>query len=118
MKFKLPVDVCTPAGVAKMLIKDSNKLSSKDLKQGRCNPVFLLLTLICVSTLLPYQINHLCSVFLNYIHACLFSVGATFTSAMSSGSMIARQNKQIKEALFMKKVQQDTKEEQTNHLKW
>ncbi|XP_026015848.1 cilia- and flagella-associated protein 221 isoform X1 [Astatotilapia calliptera] len=71
VKFKLPVDVCTPAGVAKMLIKDSNKLSSKDLKQ-----------------------------------------------AMSSGSMIARQNKQIKEALFMKKVQQDMKEEQTNHLKW
>lgn len=70
MKFKLPVDVCTPAGVAKMLIKDSNKLSSKDLKQGRCNRVFLLLTLICMSTLLAYQINHLCSVFVE-LHACM-----------------------------------------------
>lgn len=55
---------------------------------------------------------------LNYMHAFLFSVGATFTSAISSGSMIAQQNKQIKEALFKKKVQQDMKEEQTNHLKW
>ncbi|XP_028286274.1 cilia- and flagella-associated protein 221 isoform X2 [Parambassis ranga] len=66
-----PVDVCTPAGVAKMLIKDTNKFSSKDLKQ-----------------------------------------------AISSGSMVPLQNKQLKEALFIKKVQQDVREEQANNIKW
>lgn len=39
---KPPGDVCTPAGVAKMLIKDTDKLSSKDLREGRCHPVVLL----------------------------------------------------------------------------
>ena len=29
-----PLDVCTPAGVAKMLIRDTDKLSSKDLREG------------------------------------------------------------------------------------
>ncbi|KAM4560585.1 cilia- and flagella-associated protein 221 [Odontesthes bonariensis] len=65
------LDVCTPAGVAKMLIKDINKLNSKDLKQ-----------------------------------------------ALSCGSVAGLQSRQIKEALFMKKVQKDVKEEQANHLKW
>lgn len=32
---KPPVDVCTPAGVAKLLIKNTKKLSSKDLKEGK-----------------------------------------------------------------------------------
>lgn len=32
--LKPPSDIWTAAGVAKMLIKDSNKISSKDLKQG------------------------------------------------------------------------------------
>ncbi|KAM4537986.1 cilia- and flagella-associated protein 221 [Fundulus diaphanus] len=50
---------CTPAGVAKMLIRDINKLHSKDLKQ-----------------------------------------------ALSCGSMKGKQSRQMKEALFMKKVQQ------------
>ncbi|XP_042261354.1 cilia- and flagella-associated protein 221 [Thunnus maccoyii] len=68
---KPPVDVCTPAGVAKMLIKDSNKLSSKDLRE-----------------------------------------------VMSGGSMVGLQNRQMKEALFIKKVQQNVKEEQANHLRW
>lgn len=40
--LKPPVDVCTPAGVAKMLIKDTNKLGSRDLREGRCHPVILL----------------------------------------------------------------------------
>lgn len=31
---KPQTDVWTPAGVAKMLMKDSNKISSKDLKEG------------------------------------------------------------------------------------
>ncbi|XP_059183689.1 cilia- and flagella-associated protein 221 isoform X2 [Centropristis striata] len=64
-------DVCTPAGVAKMLIKDTNKLSCRDLRE-----------------------------------------------AMSCGSMAGLQNRQMKEALFLKKVQQNEKEEQANHLKW
>ncbi|XP_037617594.1 cilia- and flagella-associated protein 221 isoform X1 [Sebastes umbrosus] len=65
------LDVCTPAGVAKMLIKDTDKLSFKDLKE-----------------------------------------------AISCGSTVGLQNKQLKEALFVKKVQQNVKEEQANHLRW
>ncbi|XP_044044430.1 cilia- and flagella-associated protein 221 isoform X2 [Siniperca chuatsi] len=64
-------DVCTPAGVVKMLIKDTNKLCSKDLRE-----------------------------------------------AISCGSMLGLQNRQMKEALFMRKVQQNVKEEQANHLRW
>ncbi|XP_034054666.1 cilia- and flagella-associated protein 221 isoform X1 [Gymnodraco acuticeps] len=69
--LKPPVDVCTPAGVAKMLIIDTDKLSSKDLKE-----------------------------------------------AISCGSMAGLQNRQMKEALFRKKVQQHVKEEQANHVRW
>ncbi|XP_040888487.1 cilia- and flagella-associated protein 221 [Toxotes jaculatrix] len=65
------VDVSTPAGVAKMLIKDTNKLSSKALRE-----------------------------------------------AISCGSMVSLQTKQMKEALFIKKVQQNVKEEQANHIRW
>lgn len=68
---KPPVDVCTPAGVAKMLIKDTSKLNSKELKE-----------------------------------------------AISCGSMVGQQNRQMKEALFLKEVQQNVKAEQANHLKW
>ncbi|KAM7375161.1 hypothetical protein PAMA_014307 [Pampus argenteus] len=69
--LKPPVDVCSPAGVAKMLIKDTNKLSSKDLRE-----------------------------------------------VISCDSMVGLQNRQLKEALFIKKVQQNVKEEQANHLRW
>ncbi|XP_027147163.1 cilia- and flagella-associated protein 221 isoform X3 [Larimichthys crocea] len=69
--LKPPVDVCTPAGVAKLLMKDANKLCSKDLRE-----------------------------------------------ALSCGSMVGLRNRQMKEALFMKKVQQNVKEEQGNHVKW
>ncbi|XP_041822424.1 cilia- and flagella-associated protein 221 [Chelmon rostratus] len=69
--LKPPVDVCTPAGVAKMLIKDTQKLSSKDLREAIC-----------------------------------------------CGSVAGLQNRQIKEALFIKKVQQNVKEEQANHMRW
>ncbi|KAK5600320.1 hypothetical protein CRENBAI_026797 [Crenichthys baileyi] len=65
------VDVCMPAGVAKMLIKDINKLNSTDLKK-----------------------------------------------ALSCGSMKGKQSRTMKEALFMKKVQQAAGEEQANHLRW
>uniref|UniRef100_UPI003AAC5FD2 cilia- and flagella-associated protein 221 n=1 Tax=Centroberyx gerrardi TaxID=166262 RepID=UPI003AAC5FD2 len=65
------VDVSTPAGVAKMLIKDIDKLSSKDLRE-----------------------------------------------AISCSSMVDLQNRQMKEAFFMKKVQRDVKEERANHLRW
>ncbi|TDG96168.1 hypothetical protein EPR50_G00237020 [Perca flavescens] len=68
---KPPGDVCTPAGVAKMLIKDTDKLSSKDLRE-----------------------------------------------AISCGSTVGPPNRQMKEALFIKKVQQNVKEEQANHLRW
>ncbi|GLD68476.1 cilia- and flagella-associated protein 221 isoform X1 [Lates japonicus] len=69
--LKPSVDVSTPAGVAKMLIKDTNKLSSKALRE-----------------------------------------------AISCGSVVGLQNKQMKEALFLKKVQQNVKEEQANHVRW
>ncbi|KAG8004627.1 hypothetical protein GBF38_008963 [Nibea albiflora] len=69
--LKPPVDVCTPAGVAKLLIKDTNKLSSKDLRE-----------------------------------------------ALSRGGMVGLRNRQMKEALFMKKVQQNMKEEQGNYVRW
>ncbi|KAM6893485.1 LOW QUALITY PROTEIN: cilia- and flagella-associated protein 221-like [Xenentodon cancila] len=65
------VDVCTPAGVAKMLIKDINKLTSKDLKQAVC-----------------------------------------------SGSVAGLQSRQMKEALFIKKVNQAEREEQAKRLSW
>ncbi|XP_042369202.1 cilia- and flagella-associated protein 221 isoform X2 [Plectropomus leopardus] len=65
------IDVFTPAGVAKMLIKDTDKLSSKDLKKALC-----------------------------------------------CGSTAGQQNRQMKEALFMKKVQQNMTEEQANHVTW
>lgn len=65
------MDFCTPAGVAKVLIKDISKISSKALKQ-----------------------------------------------ALSSGSMKGKKNRQMKEALFMKKIQQAAEEEQTNRLRW
>ncbi|KAK2856878.1 hypothetical protein Q5P01_005613 [Channa striata] len=65
------VDLCTPGGIAKMLIKDTNKISSKALKE-----------------------------------------------AMSSASTLGLKNKQMKEALFIKKVQQYVKEEQANHIRW
>lgn len=38
---KPPADVCTPAGVAKLLIKDAKKLSSKDLKEGKDNLILI-----------------------------------------------------------------------------
>ncbi|AWO95594.1 putative primary ciliary dyskinesia protein 1 [Scophthalmus maximus] len=66
-----PLDVSTPAGVAKMLIKDTTKLSSKALKE-----------------------------------------------ALSCGGMVLLQSKQMKEALFMKKAQQNVNDEQANHLSW
>ncbi|XP_029302570.1 cilia- and flagella-associated protein 221 [Cottoperca gobio] len=69
--LKPPIDVCTPAGVAKMLIRDSDKLGYKDLKE-----------------------------------------------AISCGSLAGLQNRQMKEALFINKVQQNVKEEQDNHLSW
>ncbi|CAG5932512.1 unnamed protein product [Menidia menidia] len=69
--FTPSLDVCTPAGVAKMLIKDINKLSSKDVRQ-----------------------------------------------ALSCGSATGLQSRQMKEALFRKKIQGAVKEEQANHLKW
>ncbi|XP_047195157.1 cilia- and flagella-associated protein 221 [Hippoglossus stenolepis] len=69
--LKPVVDVLTPAGVAKMLIKNTNKLSSKALKE-----------------------------------------------AMSCGSLDALQNRQMKEALFVKRFQQNVKEEQANHFSW
>ncbi|XP_029927489.1 cilia- and flagella-associated protein 221 isoform X2 [Myripristis murdjan] len=68
---KPPVDVSSHAGVSKMLIRDTDKLSYKDLRE-----------------------------------------------AMSSGSMVGLQNRQVKEVLFVKKVQQDIKEERANHLRW
>ncbi|KAM3585207.1 uncharacterized protein V6R79_010217 [Siganus canaliculatus] len=67
---KAPVDVCSPAGVAKMLIRDNNKLSSKDLKE-----------------------------------------------ALSCSSMVGLQSRQMKEALFLRKVQQNVNE-QANPRRW
>lgn len=41
-----------------------------------------------------------------------------FNSAICCGSVAGLQNRQIKEALFIKKVQQNVKEEQANHMRW
>ncbi|XP_053718299.1 cilia- and flagella-associated protein 221 isoform X2 [Synchiropus splendidus] len=64
------VDPCTPAGVSKMLIKDSCKLTSKDLRD-----------------------------------------------VISGGSMVGLKNRQMKEAFFVKQVQQYMRDEQANSLK-
>ena len=50
--------------------------------------------------------------------SCLLFPGLPPTSAISCGSMVGLQSKQMKEALFMKKVQQNMKEEQANHTRW
>lgn len=39
-------------------------------------------------------------------------------SAMFCATMVDVQNKQMKEAHFIKKVQQNIKEEQANHMRW
>lgn len=44
--------------------------------------------------------------------------GIPFIPVISCGSMVGLQNRQMKEALFIKKVQQNVKEEQANHLRW
>ncbi|XP_029025636.2 cilia- and flagella-associated protein 221 [Betta splendens] len=69
--LKALVNVCTPAGVAKMLIRDTSKITSKDLRE-----------------------------------------------AMSCANVSGVQTKQMKEALFKKKVQQNVKEVQANHSIW
>ncbi|XP_037552658.1 cilia- and flagella-associated protein 221 [Nematolebias whitei] len=66
-----PADIFTHAGVAKMLIKDVNKPSSKHLKQ-----------------------------------------------ALPSVSTTGPQSRQMKEALFVKKLQQFEKEEEASRLRW
>ncbi|XP_075871878.1 cilia- and flagella-associated protein 221 isoform X2 [Nelusetta ayraudi] len=63
-------DVWTPAGVAKMLIKDGNRISSKDLKEAL------------------------------------------------SGSGVGVQDRQLREAIFLKKIQRHIKEEQAVYIKW
>ncbi|XP_056157076.1 cilia- and flagella-associated protein 221 [Lampris incognitus] len=68
---KPPLDVSTPAGVAKMLIKGPDKVSSKDLRE-----------------------------------------------ALSCSSMVCLQSRQMKEAFFLKKVQQTVKEERASSLRW
>ncbi|XP_068446413.1 cilia- and flagella-associated protein 221 isoform X2 [Clinocottus analis] len=65
------VDICSPAGVAKMLIKDTDKLNARDLREAIC-----------------------------------------------CGGTVVVQNRQMKEALFMKKVQQHVKNVQANQFRW
>ncbi|CAL8290250.1 unnamed protein product [Lota lota] len=71
VKTPPPADVSTPAGVAKMLMKDGSKLGSRDLRE-----------------------------------------------AMSCDSIAGLKSRQVKEALFMKKVQGDVAEERANRLSW
>lgn len=68
---KPQVDVRTHGGVAKLLIKDTNKLSSKALKE-----------------------------------------------ALSSGNAATMQNRQVKEALFLKKVKENEKREKESCRRW
>ncbi|XP_059904858.1 cilia- and flagella-associated protein 221 isoform X2 [Gadus macrocephalus] len=71
-----PTNVCTPAGVAKMLIKDGDRVQSRDLREGRGGRV------------------------------------------MSCDSIVGLRSRQLKEALFMKKVRGDVTEERANRLRW
>ncbi|XP_056444719.1 cilia- and flagella-associated protein 221 [Gadus chalcogrammus] len=66
-----PTNVCTPAGVAKMLIKDGDRVQSRDLRE-----------------------------------------------VMSCDSIVGLRSRQLKEALFMKKVRGDVTEERANRLRW
>lgn len=68
---KPPLDVCTHGGVAKMLIRDTNKLNSKALNE-----------------------------------------------AISSGNTDTAQTRQVKEALFLKKVQENEKRRQESCRRW
>lgn len=134
-----------------MLIKDTNKLSSKALREGRCIPLIhsfscygVFVIYVSPHQMLLYKLTALyqgpavlafCSCYCHkvncisgYVHgkACLLSLifttllfpGILFTSAISCGSVVGLQNKQMKEALFLKKVQQNVKEEQANHVRW
>ncbi|XP_076008549.1 cilia- and flagella-associated protein 221 [Genypterus blacodes] len=67
---KPPMDLFTPAGVARMLMKDPDKLSLAELKED-----------------------------------------------MSCGGVGALKNRQLKEVLFLKKIQQELRDEKTNILK-
>uniref|UniRef100_A0AAZ3QN42 Cep192-like domain-containing protein n=1 Tax=Oncorhynchus tshawytscha TaxID=74940 RepID=A0AAZ3QN42_ONCTS len=71
LSLKTAVDVSTPAGVVKILIQQTDKLSSKDLRE-----------------------------------------------AMMSQPKLGLQTRQMKEALFETRVQQDIQEERANHLRW
>ena len=127
-----------------MLIKDTNKLSSKDLKEGRCHPMIgcsfscygvsviyctchLIKAVACMKVLLyfPFALHlfQLGAMKQSVFHAKVcdlsyYFVGIPSTSAISCGSMVGLQNRRMKEALFMKKVQQNVKEEQANHNRW
>lgn len=60
-----------------------------------------------------FQVVHISNVaFVSY-----FS-GTHLNSAMTCTTEIHAQTRQMKEALFMKKVEQNVKEEQANHFRW
>ncbi|XP_021464399.1 cilia- and flagella-associated protein 221 [Oncorhynchus mykiss] len=71
LSLKTAVDVSTPAGVVKILIQQTDKLSSKELRE-----------------------------------------------AMMSQPKLGLQTRQMKEAFFETRVQQDIQEERANHLRW
>lgn len=111
-------DFCTPAGVAKMLVKDVNKPTSKGLKRGRCIPTLLShpnqsnLFVVAFSSiyLLPWNCKQ--------SPPALIFPAPHVPPASSSISTTGTQSRQIKAALFIQKLQQSEREEQANHLKW
>lgn len=108
---KPAADVWTPAGVAKMLIKDGNRISSKDLKEGLeessmmrsrprpppCRNVALSNPLSCCATPPPPFPRQALS---------------------SGGGGVGVQDRQLREAIFLKKIQRHIKEEQAVYIKW
>lgn len=117
--LKPPTDIWTAAGVAKMLIKDSNKISSKDLKKGWQERVLMLSSpLRHLPTLNLAQM----SLFPTRSHSrCATSPPPSPHPALSCGGgdgAVGVQDRQLREAIFLKKIQRHIKEEQAVYIKW
>lgn len=96
-----------------MLIKDGNRISSKDLKEG------LEESSMMRSRPRPPRINVALS---NPLSCCATPPLTPFPrqalSGGGGGGGVGVQDRQLREAIFLKKIQRHIKEEQAVYIKW